>query len=146
VTASSPRRVGVIAALTLSSIVRIVSAQETLPPSLKAGVLADSHAIDGRLIEPAWANAPTIDAFIQNEPTEGAPPSARTTVRVLAGSTALVNPHPAAHAQLQAGFDDVALQYRTPHSAAARNESMGVGRAAIRVDADEPRRNTDRPS
>ena len=89
-TASSPRRVGVIAALTLSSIVRIVSAQETLPPSLKAGVLADSHAIDGRLIEPAWANAPTIDAFIQTEPTEGAPPSARTTVRVLAGSTALV--------------------------------------------------------
>ena len=69
-TASSPRRVSVITALTPSLIVRIVAAQETLPPSPKAGVLAEPHAIDGRLNEPARADAPTIDAFIQTEPIE----------------------------------------------------------------------------
>jgi hypothetical protein len=68
-------------------------AQQALPPpppSLRAGALPDSHVIDGRLDEPAWTTAHASDAFTQTEPLEGAPPSARTTVRVLASRKALV--------------------------------------------------------
>jgi Domain of unknown function (DUF5916) len=89
-TVSLPRRVLVIAATTLLSAARAASGQDTASPSLTAGALGDPHVIDGRLIEPAWATAPAVDAFAQTEPVEGAPPSARTTVRVLAGSTAIV--------------------------------------------------------
>lgn len=64
--------------------------QPPAAPSLRAGTLpADIH-IDGRLSEPAWAGAVEIDAFTQVEPDEGAPPSARTTVKVLAHETAIV--------------------------------------------------------
>ncbi|MBI2820417.1 MAG: carbohydrate binding family 9 domain-containing protein [Acidobacteria bacterium] len=40
-------------------------------------------AIDGELNEAAWETAQPITEFIQNEPTEGAPASERTVVRVL---------------------------------------------------------------
>jgi hypothetical protein len=52
--------------------------------------LGERHAIDGRLDETAWATTEIIDSFIQADPDEGAPASARTTVRVLAGPKALV--------------------------------------------------------
>jgi hypothetical protein len=65
-------------------------AQNAPPPTLRAGVLAVPHAIDGRLNEPAWAAADAIDSFTETDPVEGAPPSGRTVVRVLAGPKALV--------------------------------------------------------
>ncbi len=65
-------------------------AQTAPPPELRAGTLDAAHSIDGRLDEVAWASAGVIDAFTQADPREGAPASARTTVRVLAGPKALV--------------------------------------------------------
>jgi hypothetical protein len=57
---------------------------QTQAPSLRAGVLPDDLVVDGRLDEAAWAAATTTDAFTQVEPSEGAAPSGRTVVRVLA--------------------------------------------------------------
>ena len=65
-------------------------AQEPTPPQLRAGALAAGMAIDGALDEAAWAQAPVTDAFLQADPEEGAPPSMRTTLKVLAGADALV--------------------------------------------------------
>ena len=69
------------------------------PISAEAGVSDQSHAaispraqavrtqqsidIDGRVDEAVWANAPVIRDFTQLDPTEGAPASERTEVRVL---------------------------------------------------------------
>jgi len=39
--------------------------------------------VDGKLDEPAWAEAPVFDAFVQRFPTAGAAPSERTEVRIL---------------------------------------------------------------
>ena len=64
-------------------------AQET-PPSLRSGRLTSTIAIDGRLNESAWDSAPSTDALTQADPSEGAPPTARTLVRVLADARALV--------------------------------------------------------
>lgn len=65
-----------------------VSAQQA--PRLAAGGTGEGLTIDGVLAEPAWGAAAAIDAFTQTEPSEGAPPSGRTTVRVLADAGALV--------------------------------------------------------
>ena len=65
-------------------------AQQSQPPTLRVGVLPESVLIDGLLNEPAWDMAEPTDAFAQTEPTEGAPPTGRTVVRVLAGPKALV--------------------------------------------------------
>ena len=64
-------------------------------PAPRGAVAALGHAaatiqVDGSLSEPAWAGAPEIDQFTQVEPDEGAPPSARTTVKVLANASAIV--------------------------------------------------------
>jgi Domain of unknown function (DUF5916) len=59
-------------------------------PSLRSATLPSNIQLDGHLNEPAWAAAPEIDDFTQVEPEEGATPSARTTVRVLAHATAIV--------------------------------------------------------
>jgi Domain of unknown function (DUF5916) len=64
-------------------------AQEHLPPVIRAGMLAEELAIDGVLDEPAWQMADMIDAFAQTDPREAAPPTLRTSVRVLAGDRAL---------------------------------------------------------
>ena len=66
------------------------SGQEPAAPTLQVAALQAGHRIDGVLDEPAWASAPTIEAFTQTDPAEGAPPSARTTVRVLADARTLV--------------------------------------------------------
>lgn len=50
---------------------------------LQAQRVTEQIAINGMLDEPAWANAIPFDAFVQLFPTEGAPPSERTVVRVL---------------------------------------------------------------
>ena len=64
--------------------------QPPAAPSLRSATLPDNLHVDGSLSEPAWAGAPAIDQFTQVEPEEGEPPSARTTVKVLANSSALV--------------------------------------------------------
>jgi hypothetical protein len=64
-------------------------AQDT-PPSVRAGRLEADLAIDGRLTEPAWQSADAIEELRQTEPVEGAAPSARTRVQILAGPHAIV--------------------------------------------------------
>ena len=64
-------------------------AQESQPPVLQVGALPDTLRVDGVLNEPEWSAAPMADAFTQSDPAEGSAPSARTTVRVLAGPRAL---------------------------------------------------------
>jgi hypothetical protein len=66
------------------------SAQAPAVPALSVGSLAGSIAVDGDLSEPAWATAESTDAFTQTDPMEGAAPSGRTIVRVLADPKALV--------------------------------------------------------
>jgi Domain of unknown function (DUF5916) len=65
--------------------------QASSQPRISAGALGDSDVIvvDGVLSEAAWRTAEAVEGFTQAEPTEGAAPSARTTVQVLAGPTAL---------------------------------------------------------
>jgi hypothetical protein len=65
-------------------------AQEPAPPRLRAGVLPEQFSVDGVVDEPAWGAAEATEAFAQADPVEGAPPSARTVVRVLAGPRALL--------------------------------------------------------
>jgi hypothetical protein len=76
--------------LLVSALAASASAQEAQPPVLQAGALPDALSVDGVLDEPAWTSAPFADAFTQSDPAEGSMPSARTTVRVLAGTKALV--------------------------------------------------------
>lgn len=64
-------------------------AQESVP-SLRVGTMTSPVRIDGRLDEPIWQSAESTDAFHQTDPQEGAPPSVRTIVRVLADANALV--------------------------------------------------------
>jgi hypothetical protein len=52
-------------------------------PPMRATRLAGTIVVDGRLDEADWARAEPFDAFVQSFPTEGAPPSQRTEVRVL---------------------------------------------------------------
>ena len=46
--------------------------------------------IDGLLREPAWAATDAADAFTQTDRAQGAPPTRRTTVRVLPDPHVLV--------------------------------------------------------
>jgi hypothetical protein len=66
-----------------------VRAQSLAPPTVRAGVLSDRLSLDGRLDEPDWATAGVIESLLQSDPVEGAVPTARTTVRVLAGARAI---------------------------------------------------------
>ena len=77
---------------TIAGFLNVVTAaaQNTSPPTLKAGVLPAGIKVDGVLDEPAWGTASAIDALAQTEPVEGAPASARTEVRVLAGAKAIL--------------------------------------------------------
>ncbi len=59
-------------------------------PTLSTAVPTIPVSIDGRLDEAAWAIADSVSGLTQVEPSEGAPPSARTVVRVLAVGDALV--------------------------------------------------------
>lgn len=78
------------AAIVLCTLPSALDAQDVPPPRLEAGVLSSDVRIDGTLDEPDWARADWSDAFRQTDPTEGAPPSARTLVRVLAGPRAIL--------------------------------------------------------
>ncbi|MSR19783.1 MAG: hypothetical protein EXR91_02225 [Gemmatimonadetes bacterium] len=56
--------------------------------------VADRPEVDGDLSDAVWESAALIDAFVQQEPTEGAPATERTEVRVLyTGSSLFVAVH-----------------------------------------------------
>ena len=65
-------------------------AQDAAPPIVRAATLSGSVHIDGVLDEAEWVQAEAVDTFTQTDPVEGAPPTGRTSVRVLAGPKALV--------------------------------------------------------
>lgn len=67
-----------------------VPAATLAQPSLRAGALASSIRLDGRLDEPAWAGADSISDLTQIEPVQGATPAGRTVVRVLASADEIV--------------------------------------------------------
>ena len=68
----------------------LASAQTAAAPTLRAGTLPASLRIDGVIDDSEWAGAEAADNFAQTDPVEGAVPSGRTSVRVLAGTKALV--------------------------------------------------------
>ena len=59
-----------------------------VPPTLRAGT-ADRVVVDGELNEAAWTTAEVATDFVQFEPTEGAPATQTTEVRILRGADAL---------------------------------------------------------
>jgi hypothetical protein len=65
-------------------------AQTSPARSLRAAPLPAGILIDGVLDEPAWLAADVAADFLQTDPTEGAPASGPTRVRVLAGVKAIV--------------------------------------------------------
>lgn len=60
------------------------------PPVLRIGQVRGVLRLDGRLTEPMWARADSIGDLTQTEPVEGATPSARTVIKVLATRSALI--------------------------------------------------------
>jgi hypothetical protein len=52
-------------------------------PAHQAAARTAEIRVDGRLTEPAWERATTIEEFVQGEPVEGGRPGARTVVRLL---------------------------------------------------------------
>jgi hypothetical protein len=65
------------------------SIHHTPPPVARATRRTGPITIDGRLDEPDWARAEPITTFRQTDPTEGAPATQRTDVRILYDATAL---------------------------------------------------------
>ena len=65
------------------------SAHAQASPSLPAHAVDGGITVDGRLDEPAWAEAAAATDFRQLEPSEGAPASLATDVRVLYGPGSL---------------------------------------------------------
>ena len=65
------------------------SVHPTPPPAAAAVRSSGRVAIDGRLDEPAWRAAHVITAFRQFQPTEGAPATLPTEVRILYDDQAL---------------------------------------------------------
>ena len=59
------------------------------PPSLRVGASTGPIKLDGLLDEEAWLAAEAIDGLTMIEPTQGALPSSRTLVRVLASREAI---------------------------------------------------------
>ena len=82
-----------LATVTLGIVAGVSSSQDSgaeTVPSLQVGVLPDDLRLDGVLDEEAWSGAPAIENLTMVEPTEGAAPTLRTTVRVLADARQLV--------------------------------------------------------
>ncbi|MFK7739101.1 MAG: DUF5916 domain-containing protein [Planctomycetota bacterium] len=72
----------------LSSMADAQSPAPAAAPELASGSAIDIQ-IDGRLDEPAWRQAASIDGLTAIEPVQGEPSAVRTEVRVLADSKAL---------------------------------------------------------
>ena len=80
-----------LALAALSTVLPCVhAAAQVAAPSLRAGRIEGTITIDGRLDEAAWEQAEAIEDFRQTEPREGAPPSNRTRVQVLADAKSIV--------------------------------------------------------
>lgn len=76
--------------MTMLLLLSLLLGGPTSEPRTLAATRTDAAiAVDGRLDEPAWAEAETATNFVQFEPDEGAPASRRTEVRVLYGPAAL---------------------------------------------------------
>jgi len=80
----------VVAAAVLSSAAGMASTQRPAGTTLRVGSSRGAIRVDGRLDEPAWAGADSVTNLTQVEPAQGAAPSARTVVRVLAGGDAII--------------------------------------------------------
>lgn len=52
-------------------------------PKAVATRLTGTVQVDGKLDEGVWSSAPVVTEFVQRRPTEGAPPSQRTEVRIV---------------------------------------------------------------
>src|SRR5690242_13449052 len=59
------------------------SSQSSGPHRIRILRISDPIKIDGHLDEPAWSQAEAATDFRQQSPTEGAPASEKTEVRVL---------------------------------------------------------------
>src|SRR5258706_14329364 len=57
--------------------------------TVRATAISNSVTLDGRLDEPFWALADSIDDFRQREPLEGSPATERTVVKVARDADAL---------------------------------------------------------
>src|SRR5262245_58578099 len=69
-----------------AALVSVVAGQTpavTDVPRIQAMRAKEPIKVDGRLDEPAWAKAEVATDFRMEKPTEGAPASERTEVRVL---------------------------------------------------------------
>ena len=73
-----------------TALIPLTLLAQTAPPALRAGALTTHVIIDGRLTEPAWQSAETVDDLRQTDPVEGAAPTERTRVQVLADSRSLI--------------------------------------------------------
>src|SRR5512147_1088740 len=62
---------------------RLRHANGRVPPVATARRVSVSPRVDGRLDDPAWAEAEPVTGLVQNEPEEGAPASERTEVRIV---------------------------------------------------------------
>src|SRR5712691_2623698 len=62
-------------------------AQTTDVPSIHVGTTAGNIRLDGLFDEPAWIGVEPVSAFTMIEPSEGATPTAPTTVRLLVRPT-----------------------------------------------------------
>jgi len=76
--------------LALARVDARAQAASTEKPRLRVAALPSDLRIDGRLDEPAWAQADAIETLTMTEPREGVPPSKQTRVRVLADRQAIV--------------------------------------------------------
>jgi len=85
-----PIRIAVLSLLGAIGVPAAVAAQNATVPTVRAGVLPDGIRLDGVLDESAWTAAEAIDSLVQTDPLEGAPPTGKTVVRVLAGAKAIL--------------------------------------------------------
>jgi len=76
-------------------------APATVPP--RPGVVvrhvSTPPTLDGRLDDPAWQDAQAVSDFVQQAPSEGSPPSERTTMRVVYDDEALYLGFACSHVQ-----------------------------------------------
>ena len=77
------------ATLVPSSVCAAQTSSIPVTSSATAHAVATPPVIDGRLTDPAWAEATPITGFIQRELHEGAPATERTEVRILTDGQAL---------------------------------------------------------
>ncbi|HYC60314.1 MAG TPA: DUF5916 domain-containing protein [Thermoanaerobaculia bacterium] len=90
------------AILTLLTLAALPALAANWPehPILRAVRVTNGPAIDGDLSDPAWQNAPEFTDFTQHDPVDGAPPTMRTSVRIVYDDDAIYfgtkveDPHP----------------------------------------------------